>query len=826
MKNSIKIPPFHYIHVLDRNTNVTRLESGPQAFIRQDHEKIVTGDSPIKMIILPPRTYCEINDPAIIGKDGAPVLDKFGQVCIKHGEFEVRLDADYPDPFPLYPGESLKTAPTALLVVKENTALRLEATRNFEKNGNKIVAGDEWLFYGPNTYYPRIEERIVAQIESITIGEQQALRLKARQDFTDRAGIKRKTGEEWLIRQSGSYLPDINEIVVGIIKAYTLNNQTAVQVRAIKSFTDFYNCKRKAGEEWLITREKSSYHILDVFEEYVSTNTITVLRKNEYCYVNDPVDPKTNKNKLGTKSLRQGESSFFLQPGETHDGVKSARVLQEDQALLLKAQEAFKDEDGNERKPGDKWMVQGPRVYIPPTQVQVIEFRNRVPLDKNEGVYVRDIRTGVIRCEYGQSYMLKAHEEFYVKELTETEEKLIAKNFNIAGFKRDKTRVITFRCPFNHAVQVYDYKAKKSRVILGPGLVLLGPDEQFTVSALSGGTPKRPGVVNTLSINLGPDFSTDIVNVETSDHTRLNLTLAYNWQFLYDPNDQTKNNKVFEVRDFIGNLCNQMASKIRSVVATVAFDEFHKNSAKIIRKSIFGLDANGKIKPSYLFETNNLSVTNVDIQSVEPADKITLENLQKAVTQAIEISTKSLEAHYKYQSDMMEQQAQGQLDKAKIDFQAKAEESKKRLMEVQADSQAIQSTGKAKAEAKSKAEAAEIESQTKVKIAEMKASARKILLEAELDKKTTRQKIEIDHDRQINKLEIDKARALSSIEADKFDAIISALGKETLVSLANAGPQYQVELLKGLNLEGYIMTDGNNPINLYDTATGMIGSRK
>lgn len=563
--------------------------------------------------------------------------------------------------------------------------------------------------------------------------------MKARQDFTDRNSIKRKTGEEWLIRQAGTFLPDINELVVGVVKAFTLTNQTAVQLRAIKSFTDFYGIKRKAGDEWLVTRDRSSYHILDVFEEFVSTNTITVLRRNEYCFVNDPVDPKTNKNKLGTKALRQGESSFFLQPGESHDGIKSARVLQEDQALLLKAQESFTDEDGVARSPGDKWMVQGPRVYVPPTQVEVIEFRSRVPLDKNEGVYVRDTRTGVIRCEYGKSYMLKAHEEFYVKELTDTEEKLIAKNFNIPGYKRDKTRVITFRCPFNHAVQVYDYKAKKSRVILGPDLVLLGPDEQFTVSALSGGTPKRPGVVNTLSINLGPDFSTDIINVETSDHTRLNLQLAYNWVFLYDHVDETKNNKVFEVRDFIGNLCNQMASKIRSVVATVPFDEFHKNSAKIIRKSIFGLDENGKIKPSFLFETNNLSVTNVDIQSVEPADKITLENLQKAVTQAIEISTKSLEAHYKYKSDMMEQEAQGQLDKAKIDFQAKAEESRKRLMEVQSDSQTIQLTGKAKAEAKARAESAEIESQTKVKIAEMKASARKILLEAELDKKITRQ---------------------------------------------------------------------------------------
>ena len=78
-------------------------------------------------------------------------------------------------------------------------------------------------------------------------------------------------------------------------------------------------------------------------------------------------------------------------------------------------------------------------------------------------------------------------------------------------------------------------------------------------------------------------------------------------------------------------------------------------------------------KDETFFETNNLAVTNVDIQSVEPVDKITLVNLQKAVTQSLEISTKSLEAQYQYQADMMEQQAIGQMEKVKIDFQSKAE---------------------------------------------------------------------------------------------------------------------------------------------------------
>jgi len=36
-----RIPPFFYIHVLDQNTNVTRLEIGPKIYIRQDNERSV-----------------------------------------------------------------------------------------------------------------------------------------------------------------------------------------------------------------------------------------------------------------------------------------------------------------------------------------------------------------------------------------------------------------------------------------------------------------------------------------------------------------------------------------------------------------------------------------------------------------------------------------------------------------------------------------------------------------------------------------------------------------------------------------------------------------
>jgi hypothetical protein len=46
-----RIPPHYYIHVLDQNTNVTRLEIGPKTFIKQDNETVTVG--PEKMITVP-----------------------------------------------------------------------------------------------------------------------------------------------------------------------------------------------------------------------------------------------------------------------------------------------------------------------------------------------------------------------------------------------------------------------------------------------------------------------------------------------------------------------------------------------------------------------------------------------------------------------------------------------------------------------------------------------------------------------------------------------------------------------------------------------------
>jgi major vault protein len=383
--------------------------------------------------------------------------------------------------------------------------------------------------------------------------------------------------------------------------------------------------------------------------------------------------------------------------------------------------------------------------------------------------------------------------------------------------------VVTYRAPHNTAVQIYDYKEKQARVIYGPELIMLGPDEQFTVMSLSGDQPKRPHVIKTLALLLGPDFMTDIVIVETADHARLSLKLSYNWHFAFDRANAEEGAKLFQVPDFVGDTCKAIASRVRGAVAGASFDAFHRNSAKIIRSAVFGMDENEKIRSQFHFSANNLVITNIDIQSVEPVDQRTRDSLQKSVQLAIEITTKSQEASARQESQRLEQEAQGRLERQKISDEAEAERSRKQLIQLQAESAAVESTGQATAEAKARAEAQFIEGQAAVKQAQMSAEATKIKAESELNSEKAKQIAEVEHLKSLNELEVTRARKLAEIEADKFGQIVEAIGASTIKAMAESGPAMQAKLLGGLGLKSFLITDGNSPINLFNTANGLTG---
>jgi len=846
-RSMFRIPPHHYLHVLDQTTNVTRLEIGPQTFVKRDNE-LAVGFNPEKMVVVPPRHFCVITNPVMRDENQQVLFDTLGQARLQHAEDEVRLQQP---PFPLYPGEEIKVKVTLLTVVSALTALRLKVSRDFiDKDNQQRRAGDEMLFEGPGTYIPRKEVEVVGKQAAIIIKPNTAIKLRAIRETTDRDGVERVAGEEWMVKKNGAYLPGVYEELVETCEAYYITDKIAIHVTAMKTFTDETGKQRKSGEEYLITINDMETFIPGVYEHVVQTVGITTLTNRQYCVILNPTGPN-GKPQLGSKKLVKGEKSFFLQPGEVlENGVQDVYVLGDNEGIVLKAIEGHKDTfitPPVDRKPGDKWMMTGPLEYIPPVQVVVLSTRRSISLHQNEGIYVRNTNTGNVRAVTGKTYMLKEDEELWEKHLPLIVKTLLSSESHTAADKHyakewknpgkekgdtetvtdtwDPTRVVTFQVPHNSAVQLYDYKSKMSRVVFGPDLVMLGPDEQFTQLSLSAGNPKKANMWKAIALWLSPMFTSDIIVVETSDHARLQLDLQYNRHFeIEDYTNQAEASKLFCVPDFVGDLCKAMASRIRGAVSAITFDDFHKNSAKIIEVAVFGIDPETrKVRDRLKFNANNFVVTSVDIKSVEPVDQRTRDSLLKSVTLAIEITTQSQEAAARREAERHEQESQGRLERQRIEDEAAAEKARKELLSLQAESAAIESTGQAKAEALSRAEAARIEAEAAVEEAKLKAQAHKIETEAELDRMNAARAADIKFALEQNKLEVEKAEKMAKIETDKFNQMVASLGKETIQAMASGPQEHQVKMLQSLGLSSTLITDGRTPINLLNTAGGLLG---
>jgi len=329
-------------------------------------------------VIVPPRHFVVIDNPVFRGNDGKEEYDTYGQAKLRYGDAEVRLQQE---PFALFPGEKIAAGGVQpLQVVAENSALRLRAKRDFvdrylkDASGKFIKrrAGEEWLFTGLSTYYPQSEEEIVQTMDAFVIKPNQALKLRAKDDCVDYQGKPRKAGEMWLVRREGAYLPAVNEQEMGIVNAIVLTPKMAIHIQAKLSFTDSNGVERKSGEEWMVTREDTETYIPDVNEEVTSRVQLNVLTHRQWCSIADPVDDN-GKSLLGEVKYVRGPTTFFFRPGERFETpIASAYVLSPNQALWVRAKEAFTDHTNKKRNAGDKWLVYGAGEYWPPVQAEPI----------------------------------------------------------------------------------------------------------------------------------------------------------------------------------------------------------------------------------------------------------------------------------------------------------------------------------------------------------------------------------------------------------------------------------------------------------------------
>lgn len=139
-----------------------------------------------------------------------------------------------------------------------------------------------------------------------------------------------------------------------------------------------------------------------------------------------------------------------------------------------------------------------------------------------------------------------------------------------------------------------------------------------------------------------------------------------------------------------------------------------------------------------------------------------------------------------------------------------------------AEKDVTESRGYAVSQARAKSEKLEIESKNKVETQKLQNEANAIS-RGHLDSaKQAEGKVEYENAKRNSAIQMNEKQQLAAVEVNKIQKLLNAVGSDTLATILNAEPQMQQEMLKSLGLQGYLMTDGRNPINLFDTAQGLV----
>jgi len=305
--------------------------------------------------------------------------------------------------------------------------------------------------------------------------------------------------------------------------------------------------------------------------------------------------------------------------------------------------------------------------------------------------------------------------------------------------------------------------------------------------------------------------------VVTQDHAALKLVLSYSGQFIRDGEIDKNPDKLFRVHDYIGIACKTMASRIRGMVSQKTYNEFHLKNTPIVKDAIFG-----KGKNQLLFEQNNFVITQCDVKKIEPADADIRKKLEKNTSISLDLKQKAQKLKFNLDATLTEESYKGELLVKTLQDNTAAEKKKVKFNEEVVKGEVIKKSGEEMAKAMAKAKSDKIKTVGMLEQTKSMARAQKIDTDAEIDMLTMEYKTLESNVREENKMEIEKKRKTNAIEIKRFKHMVESIGRDTIITMSKAGPENKARLLKSLGLEGYLVTDGKTPINLFNAAEGLV----
>jgi len=443
-----------------------------------------------------------------------------------------------------------------------------------------------------------------------------------------------------------------------------------------------------------------------------------VVSENGFAVINNPVEAGTSNILYGHREVRIGPTTFSLHLGEKLEEVRSEYVLTKYNGLLVKTLRDFE-----EHVAGSEFLVEGPKVYVPSKNEEVVKEVAGIPLSDTEGIYVQDRNTGDTRLVKGTEesliYFLKPNEQLFEKELTKDElaglglreqtsregVRVLTRQAANNSYLEDKSNALVLELEENEIVNIYD--GSDVRIERGPKTTFLGPYERPKVLTLSGGKPIKDSALKVALLKLGPDFIYDRISVRTNDNAQLNVDVTYKWKFDLDDDELQK---AFNLEDFVGYAAETLSSEIRSAAAQHDFEDFHAKSLEYAKEAIFG---NGETRK---FEENGLEIFGVDITAITPRDPEIADKLHEAIKQNMDIYCNRLV-----------QSAKIEAEKQEVDGKMKIAETRNKLIQKELENRSLEALGDVK-----------IQTETEAQLAQSKAASYKIKHDARLESEQKR----------------------------------------------------------------------------------------
>jgi hypothetical protein len=560
-----------------------------------------------------------------------------------------------------------------------------------------------------------------------------------------------------------------------------------------------------------------------------------VLGPKEFCILFDADgNPRIVK---GPARVFPGPHDTFLQRGSRRR-VYDAYELAEHQALWLRIIAPITREKLAQRvppsvtldrdvfPPGHEMIVRGqPTVFFPFIEAEVIHPETREPhvgndhdavvltalgVDQKSGVYVRDLRTGMVKMVRGEtSYLVDPRYEEHVHRRVPREQwNLWIGHAEPHKVTRDEAVAtpwaISVTVPNNEAVLITSRHGR--RVEVGPRVALLDYEESLTALQLSKG-PSKDGkaTVTTCFLRVRGGRVSDSFELDSADFVRFKVRLGFAGHF------EGEGERWFQVEDPVKLLADTVRSRLREVARATPATRLLAELPALVRRCLFGEG------DALRFEENGMVIDRVDVLASSVADGSLAELFNTVQRESVKLqlhdqqATRRLEsARHQDAVDADQQLLQRGAAQRKAETDAHAAEAAHALATRTGELEGERRATDLERSQRHQERVLEFEVRTEREMSEAAAARRLREAEAAARASELGHKVAESHLEAVARVDTERARAFAEADAIKLQAV-----QAELVGALHAAADSEVMKAAANNMNLVALLGGRSPAEIF-----------